>query len=50
MFSQPFLPGTMNKHEVILEQETVLPEGLSMENAISVLYVISIWKTMYASV
>jgi len=50
MLSQPLLQGTMRQHEAILEQEMVVPEGLSMENAICALYVAHIRKTVYASV
>lgn len=41
------LQGTTHNHEAILEQEMVVPKGLSMENAICVLYVTYIWNTVY---
>ena len=50
MLFQPLLQGTMHKHEAILEQEMVVPKGLSIENAICAFYVTYIWKTVYASV
>lgn len=39
MLFQPLLQGTTHKDEAILEQEMVVPKGLSVENAICALYV-----------